>query len=291
MKYVGRFAPSPTGPLHIGSLATAIGSFLDARMHQGQWLVRIEDIDEGRCDPYWSNRIIATLREHGMISDAAPIIQTERYSAYEEALETLNALGLTYPCACTRREIELANQDRPVGQNRVYPGTCAKGMAVGKTARAIRFRCPCTPLAWHDLRLGAFDEDLQQTSGDFVLKRGDGFWAYHLAVVVDDMTSKVTHIVRGEDLADTTARQIALYKAFNKAVPEYWHLPVVLADDGQKLSKQTGARALPEDQAVTNLNQVWAHFGMDAIPAKSCHQWLEKALPFWANYRARAIRP
>lgn len=284
MKYIGRFAPSPTGPLHMGSLATAVGSYLDAKIHQGKWLIRIEDIDEDRCDRKWNQHIIQTLHEHGMISDEEPIIQTERYSTYEKILSELTTKGLTYPCACSRRDIEAANRERLSGQNRVYPGTCANGMVDGKTTRAIRFRCPEAAINWCDIRLGTFKEDLTQTSGDFILKRGDGFWAYHLAVVIDDIASGVNHIVRGEDLANTTARQIALYQAFNHKPPVYLHLPVILAPDGQKLSKQTGAQALPAGQTVENLNQIWRHFGMKAIEAKGSKQWLEKALPDWGNY-------
>lgn len=295
--YIGRFAPSPTGPLHLGSLATALGSFLDAKVHGGKWLLRIEDIDEGRCDAASVEHILHTLKRHGLNWHGEVWVQSQRHSMYETALKRLSELGLTYPCSCTRKEIEEANSRRAPGENRVYPGTCRHGMPTGRMARAIRFRCPAEPVSWQDHRLGNFNDDLNSSSGDFVLKRGDGFWAYHLVVVVDDLASKVTHIVRGEDLADTTARQIAVWKALQggleeKAVirpPDYWHLPVILAEDGQKLSKQTGAQAVPERDPVINLNLVWQHFGLGKIKATDVTQWLELATPVWASYRSAQV--
>lgn len=286
--YRGRFAPSPTGPLHLGSLATAVGSFLDARIHQGEWLVRIEDIDPQRCKPQWTDHILRSLQLHGLDSDKSPVLQSKRTEAYQLALNGLTGAGLTYPCACTRQDIDTANASRGFGENRIYPGTCAHGMPAGKKARAVRFRCPAQPIEWLDHRLGRFVDLLSDTSGDFVLLRGDGAWAYHLAVVVDDSASGVTHIVRGEDLTDTTARQLALFDALNKPRPAYWHLPVILAADGQKLSKQTGAKALDNDKPIGNLNAVWSHFGMSAIQADNPKAWLKLAEPQWAEYRARA---
>lgn len=293
--YIGRFAPSPTGPLHMGSLATALGSYLDARLHKGQWLLRIEDIDEGRCNTQSTKHILHTLNRHGLHWEGPVWVQSTRHAKYGAALQFLAEHGLTYPCACTRKELELANQNRAPGENRVYPGTCAHGMPTGRQARAVRFRCPEEPLIWLDHRLGPQAESLQTSSGDFVLQRGDGYWAYHLVVVVDDMASGVNHIVRGEDLTETTARQIALWRALQKQTnnnnppntPNYWHLPVILAEDGQKLSKQTGAQAVPEGDPTANLNMVWKHFGLQQIAAKSTTEWLEKALPLWGHYRAQ----
>lgn len=286
--YIGRFAPSPTGPLHLGSLATAVGSFLDARVHHGQWLLRIEDIDEGRCDAASVEHILHTLTRHGMQWQGDLWVQSQRHAEYQAALDQLSTLNLTYPCACTRKEIDEANAQRAPGENRIYPGTCRHGMPSGREARAIRFRCPAEPVKWRDHRLGNFSDDLNESSGDFVLKRGDGFWAYHLVVVLDDLASEVTHIVRGEDLTETTARQIALWQALSNTTPPpaYWHLPVILAEDGQKLSKQTGALAVPEHDPVLNLNTVWNHFGLGKIKATSAMEWLELAAPVWANYRA-----
>jgi glutamyl-Q tRNA(Asp) synthetase len=284
--YIGRFAPSPTGPLHLGSLATALGSYLDAKVHKGQWLLRIEDIDEERCSAASTEHIVYTLRRHGLNWQGEAWVQSQRHAVYQTALDRLQSDNLTYPCACTRKEIDEANANRTHGENRIYPGTCRQGMPEGREMRAIRFRCPNEPINWHDHRLGHFSDRLSETSGDFVLKRGDGFWAYHLVVVVDDLASKVTHIVRGEDLTDTTARQIAVWKALQGTPPEYWHLPVILAGDGQKLSKQTGAQAVPEHDPVLNLDAVWQHFGLDKIKATSATEWLDLAIPVWANYRA-----
>lgn len=281
--YTGRFAPSPTGPLHLGSLATALGSWLDARSHQGRWLLRIEDIDTERCKPEFTPLILDALQAHGLNWDGEVWIQSQRHAVYAEHLHTLQAQGLVYPCACTRKEIDEANSQRAFGENRVYPGTCAQGMPPGRAARAMRFRCPKQAVEWTDQRLGHFSEELQHSSGDFVLRRGDGHWAYHLAVVVDDYLSGVTHIVRGEDLADTTARQVALYHAFHAQVPRYWHLPVILAGDGQKLSKQTGAQALSLNTPIDNLNRVWTHLGYTAIQADVTGDWLDAALRSWRS--------
>ncbi|MDX1669841.1 MAG: glutamate--tRNA ligase family protein, partial [Limnobacter sp.] len=244
-----------------------------------------EDIDEGRCDVKWSKEIIHTLGQHGLVSDQEPWIQSERYGYYQTVLETLQGKGLIYPCGCTRKDIEKANAHRALGENRIYPGTCAQGMPKGKSVRSFRLRCPKEAVQWSDWRLGNFLEYLQATSGDFVLKRGDGFWAYHLAVVVDDIASGVTHIVRGEDLVETTARQVALYQALGQQPPFYWHLPIILAEDGQKLSKQTGAAAISGNLPINNLNAVWKHFALPSINADRCQDWLNEALPLWAAYR------
>ena len=283
--YTGRFAPSPTGPLHLGSLATALGSYLDAKIHQGQWLLRIEDIDQARCKPAFANDIVSALNAHGLHADGDIGFQSKRQAAYQHTLGQLTRLGLVFPCACTRKTIEKANTGREFGAHRIYPGTCRQGLAQGLKTRAIRFHCPAHPLQWTDHRLGRFTEHLAHTSGDFVLQRGDGFWAYHLVVVVDDIQSNITHIVRGEDLVKTTARQVALYNALGATPPSYWHLPVILAQDGQKLSKQTGAQALNIDTPIDNLNKVWRHFGMPAMTTKHLRTWLQTALPMWKNYR------
>ncbi len=277
----------------MGSLATALGSFLDARLHHGQWLLRIEDIDTERCDQQSVEHILHTLRRHGLNWDGEMVVQSARHAVYQQALERLDVAGLTFPCACTRKDIEQANANRAFGENRIYPGTCSLGMPAGKRARAIRFRCPTEAVKWVDWHAGDQIEHLPSSSGDFVLKRGDGFWAYHLAVVVDDRASKVTHIVRGEDLLDTTARQVALWRALNAKEPDeetvpapsYWHLPVILAPDGQKLSKQTGAVAVPECKPTKNLNLVWQHFGMPPIQTDNVDGWLKTATSLWVRVR------
>lgn len=285
MSFVGRFAPSPTGPLHLGSLATALASYLHAKVNGGKWLVRIEDIDPERCKPEWSEEILNCLKAHGLFWDGEVVFQSKRIGAYEEALSLLEHKELTYPCACSRRDIELANRNRPFGQNRIYPGTCKHGIPEGKKPRAIRFRCPVAPIAWEDRVLGSQSDDLQNTSGDFVLLRGDGHWAYHLAVVVDDIASGVTDIMRGADLTDTTARQLALYDAMGAERPTHYHLPVILAADGQKLSKQTGAEPLNHATPVENLNRAWRHLGGAPINEPNPQTWLTGALKHFMQLR------
>ncbi len=263
--YIGRFAPSPTGPLHAGSLVAALASWLDARAYGGQWLVRIEDVDLPRCVPGADQTILQQLAACGLIPDQAPVWQSQRSSLYRQALERLIANRLAYPCACSRKDIELALQaqglEKPRHGELVYPGTCRQGLQ-GRAARAWRFAttgCGCTNspqvsgrgedrvatlTAWTDRRLGPQTQDVATEVGDFVLQRADGLFAYQLAVVVDDAAQGITHIVRGEDLADNTARQILLQHALGYPTPQYLHTPLVLAADGQKLSKQNGAKSL-----------------------------------------------
>jgi glutamyl-Q tRNA(Asp) synthetase len=251
MSYIGRFAPSPTGPLHAGSLVAALASWLDARTHGGCWLVRIEDIDAPRCVPGVDRVILEQLAACGMVPDAPPQWQSTRGDRYAAALDTLLARGLAYPCGCTRREIEdvLLAHDAAHARHheRVYPGTCRDGLH-GKPPRAVRLRTQDDGagviVSWSDRRLGAQRQNLTQEVGDFVLKRADGLWAYQLAVVVDDAAQGITHVVRGEDLADNTPRQIHLQRSLGLPTPAYLHTPLVLAADGEKLSKGNGAVAI-----------------------------------------------
>ncbi len=279
--YIGRFAPSPTGPLHAGSLVAALASWLDARAAGGRWLVRIEDADRPRCPPGMGGQVLQQLAACGLVPDDPPWWQSARDFVYAAALRRLIEQGLAYPCGCTRREIEgaLASSRQPPQRDgeRVYPGTCRAGLQ-GKPPRAWRLDVmaawgakaseiasvgastgastdagtspsigthepgPC--LAWTDRRLGAQQQHLATAVGDFVLHRADGLWAYQLAVVVDDAAQGITHVVRGEDLADNTARQCLLQRALGLPTPRYLHMPLVLAADGHKLSKQNGAVAL-----------------------------------------------
>jgi glutamyl-Q tRNA(Asp) synthetase len=250
--YVGRFAPSPTGPLHAGSLAAALASWLDARAHGGRWLVRIEDVDAPRCVAGADALILAQLDGCGLRPDAPPLWQSTRGAAYGAALEALRTSDAAYPCGCTRREIESSlsapGAGRPRHAERVYPGTCRDGLH-GKPARALRLRTQQpdggdTVIDWHDRRLGAQRQNVTREVGDFVLRRADGLWAYQLAVVVDDAAQGVTHVVRGEDLADNTPRQIHLQRALGLPLPSYLHTPLVRAADGEKLSKGHGAKAI-----------------------------------------------
>ncbi len=251
---IGRFAPSPTGPLHAGSLVAALASWLDvrARAAQARWLVRIEDADTERCQSGMGELILQQLAACGLLPDEAPVWQTRRTALYDAALSQLQQAGLAYPCGCTRKEIDEALARQGVAHTRhgerVYPGTCRDGLH-GKKARAWRFAATkfqgaSGPLRWTDRRLGEQQQDVAREVGDFVLKRADGPWAYQLAVVVDDAQQGITDVVRGEDLADNTARQILLQRALGLPTPRYLHTPLVLAADGNKLSKQNGAAAI-----------------------------------------------
>jgi len=242
MPYRGRFAPSPTGPLHAGSLVAALASWLDARAHGGQWLVRIEDVDGPRCPPGTDELILGQLAALGLQADEPPVWQSYRGGLYQAALDRLIASGHAYGCACTRAEIAAAVGPRAKHGELVYPGTCRHGTN-GRPVRAWRFRVE-GHVDWQDRRLGAQSQNLETEVGDFVLKRADGLWAYQLAVVVDDAEQGITDIVRGEDLADNTPRQIALQRALGVNTPRYLHTPLVLAADGHKLSKQNGAAAV-----------------------------------------------
>jgi glutamyl-Q tRNA(Asp) synthetase len=246
--YIGRFAPSPTGPLHLGSLVAAMASYLDARAHGGQWLVRIEDVDGDRNVDGADRHILASLQRCGMQWDGDVTWQSQRTALYEAALRQLEAAGAVYPCGCSRKEIadsQLSLSARQAQAN-IYPGTCRHGLAPGKTARALRLKVPQSPhcvIGFHDRWAGEVCQDLTDEVGDFVIKRADGFWAYQLAVVVDDGAQHITDIVRGADLLDSTPRQIYLQRLLGLPQPRYLHVPVVVNERGEKLSKQTGAQA------------------------------------------------
>lgn len=245
--YRGRFAPSPTGPLHAGSMLAALASWLDARAHAGQWLVRMEDVDTTRCIAGMDQIILHQLAACGMHSDEPVLYQSERAARYQQVLDELIEHMAAYPCACTRKDIELALEQSGHSKARhselVYPGTCRQGL-LGRAPRAWRLRSLSGDTTWQDRRLGAQLQDVQQVVGDFVLKRSDGCFAYQLAVVVDDADQGITDVVRGEDLCNNTARQIQLQQHLGLATPRYLHTPLVLAADGHKLSKQNAAQAL-----------------------------------------------
>ena len=248
--YVGRFAPSPTGLLHAGSLVAALASWLDARAHGGRWLVRMEDLDTPRNVAGAAEAILAQLDRCGLRADGPVVFQSQRLALYEAALRRLQAEGRAYPCACSRRDLALAaaapTATSDARGEAVYPGTCRDGLH-GKAARSLRLRVEAgdgsgaAKIAWTDRRLGPQRQDVARAVGDFVLKRADGVWAYQLAVVVDDAAQGVTDVVRGEDLVDSTARQILLQRLLGLPTPRYLHTPLVRTADGAKLSKQTGA--------------------------------------------------
>lgn len=288
MRYVGRFAPSPSGPLHAGSLAAAMASWLDARAHRGRWLLRIEDIDEPRNVPGAAESILATLDRLGFVADGPVLWQSRRHAAYREAFERLVAAGHVYGCACTRREIAQALAEAGVRTERhaepIYPGTCREGLPPGRSPRAWRARVDALPVHWVDRNDGVERiESLPQSCGDFVLRRADGIWAYQLAVVVDDGACGVTDIVRGADLASSTARQIRLQDWLGLPRPRYLHVPVVMGEDGEKLSKQNGARPLDAGAPLVELVAAAAHLGLGRIAADSIGRFWEAATEAWAQ--------
>jgi glutamyl-Q tRNA(Asp) synthetase len=263
--------------LHAGSLVAALASWLDAQAHGGQWLVRIEDVDTPRCIPGAAEIILQQLALCGLHSDGPVLRQSERAAHYQAALDALIAQGLAYPCGCSRKEIEAAQSQQPARHSAaVYPGTCRPspyGLGLqGKAPRAWRLNIQAvrdlhhlpavTP--WMDAQLGPQQQNVAQDVGDFVLLRADGLWAYQLAVVVDDALQGVTHVVRGADLCDNTARQMVLQKALGLPRPQYLHTPLVLADDGEKLSKQNGAQALDLSHPLRALNAAAVHLGLPA---------------------------
>lgn len=285
----GRFAPSPTGPLHAGSVVAALASWLDARAHGGRWLVRIEDIDEPRCKPWHAHTILRQLAELGLHPDAAPTWQSQRLHLYRAALDQLLEGGAAYGCACSRKDVERAlgsqGQVRERHAELIYPGTCRSGTA-GRAARAWRFKCPegtASIVSWQDHRLGIQTQDCAREVGDFVLLRADGYFAYQLAVVVDDAEQGVTHVVRGEDLADNTARQILIQRALGLPTPAYLHTPLVLGPNGEKLSKQTGALAADCQDAVHTLDAAAVILGLPSRPDLDLPVWLHQAVAHWRD--------
>lgn len=278
-QYIGRFAPSPTGRLHAGSLAAALASFIDARAHHGQWLIRIEDVDTGRCKKEWADDILQTLSALQMHSDGEIIWQSKRIDQYTDVLNQLITSGKAYGCSCTRLEIEKANEAQGLKSNH-YPGTCRTG---AKSAiRSWRFLTNHEKVSFTDRWLGEFSQDVESAVGDFVIKRADGLFAYQLAVVVDDHDCGVTDIVRGADLIDNTPRQIALMRALGWSVPRYMHIPLVLNDRHEKLSKQAGARPLGND-LMLELAHAWRHLGFEEIRADSFEAFYQEASLQWAN--------
>ncbi len=281
--YIGRFAPSPTGPLHKGSLVAALASFLDARAHGGQWLVRIEDIDEARTVPGAAEDILQCLRIFGMPWDGEVVWQSRRKDLYQAAFERLN--GHVYPCGCTRREIADSRIGIASDGAAVYPGTCRGGLAPGKTARAFRLRVPDVAdadISFEDRWMGKVAQNLATEVGDFVLRRADGFWAYQLAVVVDDADQSVTHVVRGADLLDSTPRQIYLQHLLGVPTPSYLHVPVVTNDLGEKLSKQTGALALDLAHPLQELIAAARFLQLPVDRAASTEDFWQQATTAWA---------
>jgi glutamyl-Q tRNA(Asp) synthetase len=286
--YRGRFAPSPSGPLHFGSLLTAVGSYLEARVHGGEWLVRIEDIDTPRTVPGAADEILRALEAAGMHWDGSVIYQSTRRDAYDAALHEIRRRGHLYGCICSRREI--ADSAIAGIDGYVYSGTCRSGIPESSAVRAWRVKTQSTRMAFDDAIQGHIEQDLQRDIGDFVLLRADGLYAYQLAVVVDDAEQGITHVVRGADLLDSTPRQIHLQKLLGLRTPQYAHLAVAVNAQGQKLSKQTRARAVdisniapslldalrvlgqtpPSALRTASVNNIWTwalkHWRLEAVP-------------------------
>lgn len=299
--YVGRFAPSPSGPLHDGSLVAAMASYLDARAHRGQWLVRIEDIDTPRIAQGADRLILQQLQAFGMQWDAQPVWQSQRHGIYQSAFDALRAQALVYGCACTRQEISMAlarqarnpdhkaidglaaaPQEGAMASERPYPGTCRQGIPQGRLVRAWRFIVPPRQEHFNDRWLGPQRQDLQREVGDFILKRADGLWAYQLVVVVDDGAQGITHIVRGADLLSSTARQRVLARSLSLDSPSVMHVPLVLDEHGHKLSKQNHATALDCTDAVKTLNLAWQRLGFKPLPVADTGNFWRAAVPQWA---------
>jgi glutamyl-Q tRNA(Asp) synthetase len=262
--YRGRFAPSPTGPLHFGSMVAAVGSFLQAKSRGGEWLVRMEDLDPPRVVPGAADEILRALEAFGLHWDGAVMYQSRRHGVYEAALKMLERLDAIYPCACSRREIadsSVSGVDGPV-----YPGTCRVGLPEGRAPRAWRVRVNGRAIEFLDAVQGRVVRDLAADFGDFVVRRADGYFAYQLAVVVDDAEQGITEIVRGADLIESTPRQIHLQNLLGLPTPDYLHLPVALNAQGEKLSKQTFAAPLDPARPLPALLQVMRFLGQDVPP-------------------------
>jgi glutamyl-Q tRNA(Asp) synthetase len=313
--YRGRFAPSPTGPLHAGSLVAALASWLDARAAGGQWLVRIENVDTPRCVPGTDHLILKQLQACGLVPDEPPVWQSSRTGHYQQALDALVRDGLAYPCGCSRKDIEAALQRQYPDQGNtrvrhgelIYPGTCRAGagprparawrLNTGKVQKSTSNRPSALvntaqtaidliadeAIHWHDRRLGEQQQNVASQVGDFVLHRADGLFAYQLAVVVDDAAQGVTHVVRGADLADNTARQILLQRALGLPTPGYLHTPLVLGTQGEKLSKQNGAQALNTTDPLAALNQAASVLGLAQQGPTRDGQHVSDALTAWVR--------
>ena len=299
--YRGRFAPSPTGPLHAGSLVAALGSWLDARKNGGKWLLRIEDLDIPRCVSGAAQQIQSQLLACGLSWDEEIIYQSQRQVAYQRALERLNALQLVYPCVCSRQTIANAlastGIETPRNHEMVYPGTCRPANLIGRPAESLEdikkaWRIALPPdchIEFKDLALGIQRQNLNTEVGDFVLRRSDGLFTYQLAVVVDDAEQGITHIVRGKDLLSNTARQIYLQEALGYRRTKYLHLPLVLDEHGEKLSKQTLATQIntqDEKHSLMELRKAAIHLGLNNLPDGeqiTIGEWLLAATHAWKS--------
>ena len=271
IRYSGRFAPSPTGPLHFGSLITAVASYCDARAHQGRWVVRIEDTDIPRIYPGSEAHILRSIDAFQFEPDAEIIFQKDRLDLYESVIEQLHAQGWVYACQCTRKML---------GSNHIYQGTC-RDLGLALKDQAIRVKVDAQEICFTDRLQGTHCSNLSQDLGDFVLKRRDGIINYHLAVVVDDYLQGMTHVVRGADLLDNTERQIWLGQLLGYPKLEYMHLPLAMNDQGQKLSKQNMAQALDLNQAPQLLQQALQALHQAPVDLDAPRIMLQQAIAQW----------
>ena len=278
LRHSGRFAPSPTGDLHFGSLVSAVASFLQAKHVHGEWLIRMEDIDPPREVPGSATRILHDLSRLGLNSDRPVLYQSTRTSAYQSALNTLLSERKAFWCGCSRNELP------PSG---IYPGTCRNGLAPGKYPRAVRLRVEGSTIRFSDLIQGAIEENLEDSVGDFIIHRADGLPAYQLAVVVDDAFQGITEVVRGSDLLESTARQIHLQHALGLPTPAYAHHPLALGDDGKKLGKRFGSDPvgrLPAAEVVSAALQFLGQNPPGGMELKklwswACEHWQAESIP------------
>ena len=284
--YVGRFAPSPTGPLHFGSLVAAVGSYLQSRASNGKWLLRIEDLDTPRVVPGMAERIVRVLEQFGFEWDGSIEYQSRRLSLYAQALAALRQRNLIYSCSCSRTQIAALDEQR-------YPGTCRHGVQRPGEPIAQRFRVEPETVTFDDLLQGHFSQNVSAEVGDFVVQRRDSIFAYHLAVVVDDAEQGVTEVVRGADLLDSTPRQILLQRALRVPTPRYCHLPLALDKDGQKLSKSAQSLAIDGDRPVLVLWHAFAFLRQsppDALQRASRDELWAWAKTQWNLARMRQIK-
>jgi len=286
MPYIGRFAPSPSGPLHAGSVAVALASYLDAKACQGLWRIRIEDLDTPRMVAGADKVILQQLQDLGLRWDGDILYQSARTSAYEAGFQTLLRQDRVYPCGCTRREISDSVLDRlgelPEGE-RPYPGTCQQGLPQGRVPKSWRVRVDAGVTTFIDRWCGEQSQDVAEQVGDFVVRRADGLWAYQLAVVLDDHAQGITHVVRGQDLLSSTARQQWLAQLWGLSTPTVMHIPLVTNNKGVKLSKQNGAPAVNTQDPLPVLQQAWRHLGFEALSVDTPSGFLAVATERWAH--------
>ncbi len=284
--YIGRFAPSPTGPLHMGSLVTALASWVDARQRHGQWLLRIEDIDPPREVAGATEQIITALDAHGLHWDGEISYQSARSAHYDSVLDHLRARNELYACQCTRKHLRAVAAETG---NTAYPGTCSN-LGLAERNLPLRLRVARGETTFTDANAGEMRENVSAKIGDFIIRRRDFFYAYQLAVVVDDALQRITHVVRGADLMDNSPRQIVLQHMLGYPTPEYLHLPLVTNTHGDKLSKQTGADALDNDDALANLQKAWRFLGQSAVSTPSkVSEFLTAAVTLWQREKIPEI--